>query len=160
MKATILTALVGSCLAAPAAAEESEGFKGPGRFCGYSAIIDLRAGERIIPTGGGIHGGAFIWRGSFGELEVMNLGWAAEPTEEPMPYRTGTGQTQFPEVFQDGRYLKRIWDRAHGTATFRSKRPLTKGQLAAIDRVGLFTEGGAPENCNYRTVFSWDLGGE
>lgn len=143
-----------------ALAEEFDGFEGPGRFCGYAAIIELRSGERIIPTQGGIHGGTFEWQGAFGKLEVVNIGWAAKPREEPMPARTGTGQTQFPEVLGKDGHSKKIWDRANGVAIFTSDAPLTAAQLEAIDRVGLFTEGERPENCKYGTVFSWDFGEE
>lgn len=146
-----LTAL--ALAASPAHAGE---LKGPGRFCGYSPIIDLLAGERIKTLKGGIHGGTFRWDGAFGSLVVDGIGWASPPAGWMLSGATSKGHALYDQRREDGRYTVAIWNRRHGAAYFSSRRPLTRQQLAAIDRVDLFEEGEAPENCKLRTVFSWE----
>lgn len=62
----------------PAIASDLEG---PGRFCGYSPIIDLVEGESITTLESGIHGGSFQWDGQFGTLSVRGIGWAIRRRE-------------------------------------------------------------------------------
>jgi hypothetical protein len=142
-------------LGQPASAGARE-FEGPGRFCGYSAIVDLLPGEVIETLEGGIHGGTFRWRGAFGTLEVDNIGWARRPRGRAERRQTATGQTLFQERRREGRFVTAIWNRQHGAAYFYSDRRLTPAQREAIERVGLFDElHGDPEACRFRTVFSW-----
>ena len=129
---------------------------GPGRFCGYSPIIDMVKGERIRTLVGGIHGGTFRWSGSFGTLEVHGIGWASKPPGRALPRRTAKGHIRFAERRKDGLHVVAIWNGEHGADYFQSPQPLTRAQLAAIDRVDLFDEGEEPEGCDYRTIFSWE----
>jgi len=129
---------------------------GPGRFCGYSPIIDLEKGERITPLEGGIHGGSFRWEGSFGTLEVRGIGWAARPKGPRLRHPSRTGATVFRPRLVDGLYQAAIWNGRQGAAYFSSPTPFTAVQMAAIDRVALFQEGEDPGKCNLRTVFSWE----
>jgi hypothetical protein len=129
---------------------------GPGRFCGYSPIIDLLAGERVVTLTGGMHGGTFRWEGPFGVLEVAGIGWAARPPGRIERQPTSKGHARFQQRRNAGRYVIALWNRANGAAYFSSQRPLTRHQVAAIDRVDLFEEGQEPEGCKLRTVFSWE----
>jgi len=139
---------------APAIAGE---LKGPGRFCGYSPIIDLKAGERIVTLEGGIHGGTFRWEGAFGTLDVDGIGWAAEPRGRKIKARTTGGQIRFAQKKVGDTYLVAIWNGRQGAAYFKSMAPLSTAQLTAIDRVILFQEGEDPGRCDLKTIFSWDF---
>jgi hypothetical protein len=141
-------------LGGPQVAAASE-LKGPGRFCGYSPIIDLLPGERVVTIQGGIHGGTFRWEGPFGSLDVHGVGWAAPPESWTPNGVTSKGHARFKERWVSGRYEVVIWNRRNGAAYFLSKRHLTAQQLAAIDRVDLFEEGEVPKGCQLRTAFSW-----
>lgn len=129
---------------------------GPGRFCGYSPIIDLLPGERVVLLDGGIHGGRFRWEGQFGTLRVSGIGWAARLQGDIEKSAPNGEIVKFRQVKEDGRYRVAIWNQRHGAAYFSSRAPLTERQLAAIDRVDLFEEGEEPKGCELRTVFSWD----
>ena len=133
-----------------------EPWPGPGRFCGFSPIIDLLEGERIEPFDGGIHSGSFRWTGAFGTLRVRGIGWASKPRGDDMPGRTAKGWMRFAEEKVPGGYSVSIWNGRQGAAYFESPRPLTRDQLAAIDRVDLFQEGERPEGCKYSTIFVWE----
>ena len=74
---TFFTLIAASLVSSKANAGE---LVGPGRFCGYSPIIDLQAGEKVVTLQGGIHGGSFLWEGPFGKLEVHGIGWASPPS--------------------------------------------------------------------------------
>jgi hypothetical protein len=128
---------------------------GPARFCGYSPIIELREGEAIKTSGGGIHGGQFRWTGEFGTLEVSGIGWASKPKGRQLPDPTGTGQIRFAERRTKGDFVIAISNGRQGAAYFKSPRRFTSAQIAAIDRVGLFQEGEEPDGCDYRTIFVW-----
>lgn len=147
-------------LALPAAmgaqsAQASE-LAGPGRFCGYSPIVDLLPGERIVTLEGGIHAGTFRWDGPFGSLEVAGVGWASRPRGNLAARRTARGHAIFKERMREGRYSVAIWNGRNGAAYFTSPSPLTRAQRAAIERVDLFQEGEEPEGCRLRTMFSWE----
>ena len=132
-------------------------FTGPGRFCGYSAIIDLNEDESIETMSGGIHAGGFLWKGKFGVLEVLNIGWASKPPGVKKTNLTSTGQTIFLENWDDGKFQIAIWNRRNGSAYFRSPDEFSDEQMGAIDRVYLFDETESePKGCKYRTVFSWN----
>jgi hypothetical protein len=130
--------------------------KGPGRFCGYSPIIDLLEGETITTLQGGIHGGSFRWKGAFGTLEVYGIGWAGRPPGEIVRQPADGRPGRFEQRREDGDYVVAIWNGEYGAAYFRSEEPLTSQQIEAIDRVALFNEGETPEGCKLRTVFSWE----
>lgn len=151
--AALLAGLVLLICAASAVASE---FKGPGRFCGYSPIIDLQPGERVTTLEGAIHGGSFRWEGAFGILEVHGLGWASKPEGQAIDQRTSHGHIRFVQRRRGGGYEVAIWNERHGAAYFRSSRPLTRAQLAVIDRVDLFEEGEEPEGCELRTIVVWE----
>jgi hypothetical protein len=142
-------------LALPSAAHASE-MEGPGRFCGYSPIIDMQPGERVVVLAGGMHGGTFRWSGDFGTLEVHGIGWASKPRGKVAVRRNAKGHVRFAQRPVDGEYVVALWNGAAGAAYFRSQRPFTAAQLAAIDRVDLFEEGQEPEGCQLRTIFSWE----
>ena len=130
---------------------------GPGRFCGYSPIIDLLPGERITPLDGGIHGGSFRWDGPFGSFEVHGIGWAS-PVKGRMVRSPGPGQTaRFAQRRVKDGYEIAIWNGKAGTAYFRSKTRFGAAQIAAIDRVRLFDETEPePTGCKLRTIFVWE----
>lgn len=130
--------------------------EGPGRFCGYSPIIDLLDGEKVTTLEGGIHGGRFRWDGAFGTLEVYGIGWASRPKGRIVKARHSNNPARFAQKRVEGVYRIAIWNGKHGAAYFASSIPFTKPQLAAIDRVELFEEGQSPPNCKLRTIFSWD----
>ena len=129
---------------------------GPGRFCGYAPIIDLLPGERVVTLQGGIHGGSFRWEGPFGSLEVHGIGWASAPPGRMAREPTSKGHARFEQRRSKGRYTVAIWNRAQGAAYFSSRRPISRKQMAAIDRVDLYQEGQEPKGCDLWTVFSWD----
>ncbi|NML06483.1 hypothetical protein [Sphingomonas sp. G-3-2-10] len=151
-----MSSLIAAVLAIAAWAAPPGDFTGPGRFCGYSPIIDLAEGERIEPLVGGIHAGTFRWEGAFGTLEVAGIGWAARPPGRLLAPPTGKGHARFAQRREEGRYVVAIWNRGKAAAYFRSATPLTGAQLEAIQRVDLFEEGQEPQGCNYRTIFSWE----
>ncbi|MFT4253859.1 MAG: hypothetical protein QM608_15410 [Caulobacter sp.] len=160
MKTLIGASAAALLLAALAGAQAQAGvLAGPGRFCGYSPIIDLLPGEKITTLEGGIHAGAFRWEGPFGVLHVNGNGLGPEPAGEVVRRRTKTRPARYAQR-RDGRgYVIGIWNGDAGAAHFSSDKPLTKAQIAAIDRVRLFQEGDEPpENCGLRTLFSWDFG--
>lgn len=130
--------------------------KGPGRFCGYSPIIDLLPGERVTTLVGGIHGGSFLWEGRFGSLEVNGIGLASRPPGKLLAGKTSKGHVRFKQRFESGEYVVAIWNERQGAAYFSSAVPITARDWAAIDRVDLFQEGEDPEHCNLRTIFSWE----
>jgi hypothetical protein len=129
---------------------------GPARFCGYSPIIDLEPSEQIETLEGGIHGGSFRWTGNFGSLDVAGIGWASKPPGRTAQQRTSKGLFRFQQLRRNGKYAVAIWNGRQGAAYFSSPRPLTKLQLAAIDRVDLYQEGEEPQGCKLRTIFSWE----
>jgi hypothetical protein len=148
--ATVLGLAGWSC---PASAGE---LAGPGRFCGYSPIIDLIAGEHVVTLQGGIHAGSFRWEGAFGTLEVMGIGWGGEPGGRAVARRAGKDIVRYSQRHLDGKYVVAIWNGRYGAAYFKSSKRLTRAQLAAIDRVDLFEEGEEPQGCKLRTIFSWE----
>ena len=145
--------IAGSLLSTEAHAGE---LVGPGRFCGYSPIIDLQAGEKVVTLQGGIHGGSFRWEGSFGVLEVHGVGWASRPPGRIVKAGSGSRPNRFAQRRMETSYSVAIWNGAQGAAYFESARPITREQLDAIDRVALFQEGQTPLGCKLRTVFSWE----
>ncbi|MGX5713614.1 hypothetical protein ACWKWJ_13010 [Sphingopyxis terrae subsp. ummariensis] len=155
---TMRAASIGCAVAAllGAAAASAGELKGPARFCGYSPIIDLLPGERIETLSGGIHGGTFRWTGNFGSLKVNGIGWASKPKGKIASKRNAMGHVRFAQRRSEGEYVVAIWNRSHGAAYFSSADPITKLQLAAIDRVDLFNEGEHPEGCKLQTIFSWE----
>ncbi|MES2291280.1 MAG: hypothetical protein V4530_16265 [Pseudomonadota bacterium] len=94
--------------------------EGPGRFCGYSPIIDLVAGEKIVTLDGGIHGGSFRWEGPFGTLDVYGIGWAGRPKGRMLPGLTSKRHYRFQQRRDDGKYRVAIWNGKHGAAYFSS----------------------------------------
>jgi len=148
-----------SALILLASAARAADLDGPARFCGYSPIIDLRAGERVSTVHGGIHGGTFSWTGSFGRLDVAGVGWASKPRGRQLARRTSAGQFMFKQRRDKDRYVVAIWNGRQGAAYFSSPQPLTKEQLRAIERVVLFQEGEDPTGCKLRTTFSWEWRG-
>ncbi|WP_158013859.1 hypothetical protein [Sphingomonas sanxanigenens] len=147
--AVVLSAFVGT----PANAID---IVGPGRFCGYSPIIDLLDGEKVMTLEGGIHGGSFRWEGDFGTLEVYGIGWASRPTGRIVKARHSSSPARFAQKRVEGVYQIAIWNGSHGAAYFKSSIPSTQPQLDAIDRVELFEEGQSPSGCKLRTTFSWE----
>jgi hypothetical protein len=154
MKAATSLVLAFAALHWSCAASASE-LAGPARFCGYSPVIDLLPGERVVTREGGIHGGTFRWDGPFGTLDVAGVGWASRPPGI-VAGGTSTGLIRFRERRAHGQYTIAIWNGRSGAAYFSSRRRLTRQQIAAIDRVDLFQEGEEPQRCNLRTVFSWE----
>lgn len=128
---------------------------GPGRFCGYAPIIDLRSGEDITVLQSGIHAGSFRWKGAFGSLDVWGSGWAQPPAGAVAAAAIGDAPMRFKPTRMGTVYRIAIWNGLHGVAYFSSARPLTAPQVEAIKRVRLFEEGEAPSDCDLRTVFSW-----
>jgi hypothetical protein len=132
------------------------GLEGPGRFCGYSPIIDLTPGERATPLEGGIHSGSFRWEGAFGSLLVHGIGWASRPPGRILEPQTNKTPARFAQRRANDRYEVAIWNGAQAAAYFVSESPFTKPQIAAIRRVRLYQEGETPSGCNLRTGFAWD----
>ncbi|PJG46364.1 hypothetical protein CAF53_19455 [Sphingobium sp. LB126] len=151
----VIAAVIGvaSLVLTPANASEIEG---PGRFCGYSPIIDLMPGKKVTTLEGGIHGGGFRWEGAFGTLEVYGTGWASRPKGRIVKSRSADSPARFAQKRAEGGYQIAIWNGSHGAAYFTSPTPFTQSQLKAIDRVVLFEEGQSPSNCKSRTIFSWE----
>jgi hypothetical protein len=141
---------------------------GPGRFCGYSPIIDLVEGESVATLDGGIHSGSFQWTGTFGTLHVTGIGWAGKPKGRMRDKPTSKGHAFFAERRDSGKHVVAIWNRRNGAAYFHSSNRLTDDQLKAIDRVDLFDENDVygkrdpaqstivPSDCKLRTVFVWE----
>jgi hypothetical protein len=129
---------------------------GPGRFCGYSPIIDLLPGESVTTLQGGIHAGSFRWDGAFGTLEVHGIGWAARPKGQMVRPLSDQHPARFDQKMVKGNYQIAIWNGAQGAAYFSSQKPFTRLQITAIDRVMLYQEGQEPAGCKLRTIFSWD----
>jgi hypothetical protein len=134
---------------------QSTELTGPGRFCGYSPIIDLLPGEKVTILEGGIHAGSFRWEGNFGSLVVTGIGWASRPKGRLIHY-PGTEYAVFAQRRHEGHYTVAIWNGAHGAAYFQSDKQFTEQQYGAIGRVRLFEEGEQPSNCTLRTSFSWE----
>ena len=88
-----LAALLASFLAAQP--DGADGLIGPARFCGYSPIIDLRVGERIVTFSGAMHSGGFRWHGAFGALDVEGIGWASRPRGAMQSRPTSRGHARF-----------------------------------------------------------------
>jgi hypothetical protein len=132
------------------------GLQGPARFCGYAPIIDLVEGESVTTLEGGMHGGIFRWDGPLGSMVVTGIGWASKPPGRVALERTAAGQVRLEQRRDEGKYVVAIWNRENGAAYFSSEKPLTKRQIAAIDRVGLFNEGDNPKGCKLRTIFVWE----
>ncbi len=139
----------------PTAAQAAE-LEGPARFCGYSPVIDLLAGERITTLQGGMHGGSFRWDGPFGSLEVHGTGWASRPPGRIVERGRGSRPARFDQRLVEGEYVVAIWNGANAAAYFRSATPLTRNQLRAIQRVTLFEEGQTPTGCDLWTTFAWE----
>ena len=154
VRALALIMVVMAMSGAPAAAGE---LRGPGRFCGYSPIIDLHEGERIVTLEGGIHGGTFRWEGPWGAMTVDGVGWASRPSGQALSKQTQGGVIRFAERREKGERVVAIWNGRQGAAYFRTQGRFTAEQLAAINRVRLFQEGEEPEGCQLRTLFSWGL---
>ncbi|WP_338504883.1 hypothetical protein V6R86_12510 [Sphingomonas kaistensis] len=154
--ACLFAAMAGSFLWSEASAAE---LAGPGRFCGYSPIIDLRAGEKVVTLEGGIHGGTFRWEGSFGALDVHGIGWASRPPGRIVTAASEQGPFRFAQRRTKTGYRVALWNGAQGAAYFESPRPISTEQLQAIDRVASFQEGETPSGCNLRTIFSWNTVG-
>lgn len=152
MKRAVAASISALLFSTPAASAD---LVGPARFCGYSPIIDLLPGEKVTTLEGGIHGGSFLWEGTFGTLEVHGIGWASRPKGRIATARSSTKPAMFAQRRVDERYVIAIWNGANGAAYFSSARPLTVPQLEAIKRVNLFEEGETPSGCSLRTVFSW-----
>jgi len=150
-----VTGCIVAAMFAVSAASAGE-LSGPGRFCGYSPVIDLLPGERVETLTGGIHGGTFRWTGEFGSLEVSGIGWASTPKGKVALKSNAKGHIRFAQRRVDGKYVVAIWNGAQRAAYFSAPDPITKPQLAAIDRVDLFEEGQEPEGCNLKTIFSWE----
>lgn len=153
----LLVTVAFALLASTAQATELEG---PARFCGYSPIIDLLAGERITTLEGGIHGGSFRWDGPFGSLEVHGIGWASRPPGLIVEHTRGHRPARFAQRLTEGEYVVAIWNGANAAAYFRSATPLTRSQIDAIRRVTLFEEGEDPVGCDLRTSFDWEIIGD
>lgn len=151
----IMSGLMGLLLSAltPALASDVEG---PGRFCGYSPIIDLLLGESVTILQGGIHGGSFRWNGAFGSLEVQGIGWASPPKGRVVRPLSDQQPARFNQKKLKHSFQIAIWNGAQGAAYFESPTPFTRDQLVAIDRVMLYQEGQEPTGCKLHTVFSWD----
>lgn len=152
MKKLFVAAALALMLTTSAQATELEG---PARFCGYSPIIDLLAGERITTLEGGMHSGSFRWDGQFGSLEVHGIGWASRPPGRIVERRRGRRPARFAQRLADGEYVVAIWNGANAAAYFRSATPLTRSQMRAIQRVTLYEEGQIPTGCDFRTTFAW-----
>lgn len=151
----LVIALIGLALFAPVPAKAAE-LEGPGRFCGYSPIIDLLSGEKATLLQSGIHGGSFRWDGAFGTLEVHGIGWASRPKGHIVRRQSDGRPARFRQRKGEGTYEIAIWNGAQGAAYFRSPKPFSEQQISAIDRVMLYQEGQEPAGCTLRTVFSWD----
>lgn len=152
----IMIAAVMGLLASVTSSANASSIVGPGRFCGYSPIIDLRDGEKVTTLEGGIHGGSFRWEGAFGTLEVHGVGWASRPRGRIVKARSSNNLARFAQKRVEGLYHIAIWNGEHGAAYFTSPKSFTRPQLDAIDRVELFEEGQSPSNCKLRTIFSWE----
>lgn len=154
-KVHLLTAFAITLLWPTAAAAGQ--LKGPGRFCGYSPIIDLVEGESITTLEGGIHSGSFRWDGPFGSLLVHGIGWASKPPGLMLRKKTSTGRFVFAQRETTDGFTVAIWNGKQGAAYFRSPQPLNKAQLRAIDRVDLFQEtldeNEKPRGCKLSTIF-------
>jgi hypothetical protein len=150
MKTLIVVAAAAMGFAAPCEAGE---LTGPGRFCGYSPVIDLLPGEKVTTLQSGIHAGSFRWDGAFGSLKVDGIGWASRPTGPIVEAQAEARPARFAERQADGRYVVAIWNGANAAAYFSSEAPLTPDQIEAIGRVTLFEEGETPSACNLRTLF-------
>ncbi|HEY0149780.1 MAG TPA: hypothetical protein VGB70_12365 [Allosphingosinicella sp.] len=155
MRAAVTLLLPLACLGVSGALHAGE-LSGPGRFCGYSPIIDLLPGERVITGKAGIHAGEFVWQGAFGKLEVKGIGWAGRPTGIGAAGRTAKGLEKSEPRRERGGYVVALWNGRNAAAYFFSPRRLTRAQLTAIDRVDLYQEGEEPEGCKLRTAFSWE----
>jgi hypothetical protein len=153
MKTLVLLAAVATMFSAK---PDSGELVGPARFCGYSPIIDLLPGERVLTLEGGIHGGRFRWDGSFGSLDVFGTGWASRPPGRISRPQTDTRPARFAQRREDDRYVVAIWNGEHGAAYFSSDKPLTLRQTRAISRVTLYQEGETPSGCDLQTVFVWE----
>lgn len=151
----IMSGFMGLVLSAVTPAQASD-LEGPGRFCGYSPIIDLLPGESVTPLQGGIHSGSFRWNGAFGSLEVHGIGWASPPNGRTVKRHSDQRPARFNEQKLKHSYQIAIWNGAQAAAYFRSPRPFTRDQITAIDRVMLYQEGQEPSGCKLRTVFSWE----
>ncbi|PXA98760.1 hypothetical protein DMC47_06870 [Nostoc sp. 3335mG] len=149
-----MAAILARAAGAPAAASE---LRGPGRFCGYSPVIDLVAGERVVTLKGGIHSGSFRWEGPWGRMTVWGSEIGSPDDEKVAVERTAGGTTRYAERREGDRYVITIWNRSSAMARFSSKRRFTAPQLAAIDRVELFDAGQRPEGCNLKTIFVWNF---
>ena len=153
MRIVTLTVLLFTAISTPVMARDLEG---PARFCGYSPVIDLEPGERIVGLTGGMHSSTFRWEGEFGVMDVSGIGWASRPRGRMTRRAAGMIPARFAQARQDDRYVIAIWNGAQGAAYFRSDAPFTRGQIDAIDRVRLFQEGQDPEGCDLRTVFIFE----
>lgn len=153
MKPLIVLAAATALIATYADAAE---LVGPGRFCGYSPIIDLLPGERVTTLSGGIHAGSFRWSGDFGSLEVEGIGWASRPVGKLVTFPTGDRPAKFEQRRVEGGYQVAIWNGGNGAAYFHSPRPFNRKQVQAIDRVALYEEGQEPSGCDLRTIFFWE----
>ncbi|RIV89993.1 hypothetical protein D2V17_05075 [Aurantiacibacter xanthus] len=130
---------------------------GPGRFCGYSPIIDLQPGEEITTLDAGIHAGRFRWDGNFGSLEVDGIGWAGRPSGRIERPASAELPARFGERRTNGKYVVALWNGRQGAAYFRSSSRITDAQIEAIDRVRLFQEGEEPEGCDRRSISVWGV---
>lgn len=154
MARAALAAVLALFAGAPAAASE---LRGPGRFCGYSAIIDLAADERVVTLQGSIHSGSFRWEGAWGGMTVSDSELASPGNGKIAVERTAGGATRVAERRDGTRHVVAIGNGRSAAAWFSSDKPFTAAQLSAIDHVRLFGDGQAPDGCNLRTVFVWEF---
>lgn len=97
-----MIAAVMGLLASVTSSANASSIVGPGRFCGYSPIIDLRDGEKVTTLEGGIHGGSFRWEGAFGTLEVHGVGWASRPRGRIVKARSSNNLARFAQKRVEG----------------------------------------------------------
>jgi len=130
---------------------------GPGRFCGYSTVIDLRADERVVTLEGSIHSGSFRWEGPWGHMTVRDSEIASPGHRKVAVERTPGGAIRLAERRDGNGYVVAIGNGRSAAAWFSNDTRFTAAQLAAIDRVTLFADGQQPERCDLRTVFVWEV---
>jgi len=134
MRPLVIACTFAVALAPPLAAAE---LHGPGRYCGYSPIIDLLPGEMITTLEDGLERGSFRWQGAFGSLEVRGDSWAEKPKGRIVTPGASSAPTRFAQRRAAGGYSIAIWNGSHSVAVFMSRSPFTAKQIEAIGRVRL-----------------------
>ena len=163
MLPALLALIVSSPLqAAPAVDGQEEPaprpWAGPGRFCGYATVIDLRPDEQITARQGGIHSATYVWSGPFGSIAVSEINWASRPTQVVRKVSSEGGI----EIFQlrggTSKPLYVVSDGGHLVAYLTSPQfRKNTSDLDRIRRIGLFDHAGdEAKGCKYRMIFSWD----